>query len=420
MQHLSRRACRRALFDAPDQRALDSRAVPPKVIGGYQILSTLGSGGIGTVYRALDGRSGEEVALKLLSTGPALDPNSARRMAREFEALYELAHPNVVRVLDVGVHRGYPFLAMELIEGLNLKDYLALQSEVEGVSPPKRMAPPRTFTLDGLRALGSEDEEASDGAEDSEDGSGEVFDVSRMLEEANSDPGLFSVEHASGNGPEALRRLADAVDEPRTGEFDDDSGSDLAVGPEGEASRPSAARSARNAVDLNRPERIGRLKDSLLQICEALAYVHAHGMVHRDLKPANIMVDEDRNVKLMDFGLAKFLAEDSVVTASGRIVGTYRYMAPEQLMGEPVDGRSDLYSVGVMLYEFLAGRPPFDARTPAEMWRMVLEHEPAPLRALNPHADPQLVRIASKLMRKEPTERYQIAEEICDELMEGD
>lgn len=382
--------------------------MPPKVIGAYQILSTLGSGGIGTVYRALDGKTGEEVALKLLSTGPALDPNAARRMAREFEALYELAHPNVVRVLDVGVHRGYPFLAMELIEGLNLKDYLSLDTELDD---PLR--PARQTTARPLEPLSKEDD-----TQDVSLATGELFDVSRMLEEANSDPGYFSVDHASSHGPDALRRLADAVDEPMTGDFDDDPDPielELAAPPPRAPRRPAICTTAQ----LNRPERIGKLKDSLLQVCEALAYVHAHGMVHRDLKPANIMVDEDRNVKLMDFGLAKFLAEDSVVTASGRIVGTYRYMAPEQLLGEPVDGRSDLYSVGVMLYEFLTGRPPFDARTPAEMWRMVLESEPIPLRVLNPLADPQLVRITGKLMRKEPSERYQIAEEICDELLEA-
>ncbi|MFN7132139.1 MAG: hypothetical protein ACK4N5_08655, partial [Myxococcales bacterium] len=118
-------------------------------------------------------------------------------MAREFEALYELAHPNVVRVLDVGVHRGYPFLAMELIEGLNLKDYLALQASEPEPLPRKRMAPPRTHTLENMLAR---DEDPDDGFEDddSDDDAEGAFDVSRMLEEANTDPGLFSMEHATG------------------------------------------------------------------------------------------------------------------------------------------------------------------------------------------------------------------------------
>src|SRR6188472_297073 len=103
--------------------------MPPKVIGPYRVLETIGSGGVGTVYRASDRRTGETVALKLLSTGPALDPRAARRLAREFETLAELSHPNVVKVFDTGVYQGYPYLAMELVEGLTLRHYLSLRSD---------------------------------------------------------------------------------------------------------------------------------------------------------------------------------------------------------------------------------------------------------------------------------------------------
>src|SRR3954463_7522726 len=103
--------------------------MPPKVIGPYRVLETLGSGGVGTVYRAIDRRSGEMAALKLLSTGPALDPRAARRLAREFETLQDLSHPNVVKVFDTGVYQGYPYLAMELVEGLTLRHYLSLSAE---------------------------------------------------------------------------------------------------------------------------------------------------------------------------------------------------------------------------------------------------------------------------------------------------
>src|SRR5215218_6742735 len=103
--------------------------MPPKVIGPYRVLDTLGAGGVGTVYRAVDRRTNESVALKLLSAGPALDPRAARRLAREFETLAELAHPNVVKVFDTGVYQGYPYLAMELIEGLTLRHYLSMKTE---------------------------------------------------------------------------------------------------------------------------------------------------------------------------------------------------------------------------------------------------------------------------------------------------
>src|SRR5687767_5144752 len=106
--------------------------MPPKVIGPYRVLETIGSGGVGTVYRAIDRLNGDAIALKLLSTGPALDPRAARRLAREFETLYELWHPHVVKVFDTGVYQRYPYLAMELVEGLTLRRYLALAGEDPG------------------------------------------------------------------------------------------------------------------------------------------------------------------------------------------------------------------------------------------------------------------------------------------------
>jgi serine/threonine protein kinase len=130
------------------------------------------------------------------------------------------------------------------------------------------------------------------------------------------------------------------------------------------------------------------------------------------------MVDEDRRVKLMDFGLAKFVSEDSNVTDVGKVVGTYRYMAPEQVQGWPVDARADLYSLGVMLYELLAGRPPFDAATPVEMYRQILDREAPALLGFNARADVQLAQIAHRLMRKDPDNRYQTAEEVLEALVE--
>src|SRR3954468_18268638 len=132
--------------------------MPPKVIGPYRVLETLGSGGVGTVYRALDRRTNEDVALKLLSTGPALDPRAARRLAREFETLYELSHPNVVKVFDTGVYQGYPYLTMELVEGLTLRHYLSLfgtdRRSSSGSHPPLPPGGPQPLPPDPV----SEDE----------------------------------------------------------------------------------------------------------------------------------------------------------------------------------------------------------------------------------------------------------------------
>jgi serine/threonine protein kinase len=111
-------------------------------------------------------------------------------------------------------------------------------------------------------------------------------------------------------------------------------------------------------------------------------------------------------------------ASDVDVTGSGHVVGTYRYMAPEQLLGEKLDARADLYSLGVLMYELLTGRVPFSARSPMELWNLVLSTEAPSVQVLNPEADAQLARLAHRLLRKEPAERFQTAEEVFALLME--
>jgi eukaryotic-like serine/threonine-protein kinase len=391
--------------------------MPPKVIGPYRVLETLGSGGVGTVYRAVDRRTGDMAALKLLSTGPALDPKAARRLAREFETLQHLSHPNVVKVYDTGVHHGYPYLAMELVEGLTLRHYLSLEDDT--LADDESLA---RIIEEHRRTMNESpepepDADAESGSSDSED---QVFNLSAFSEESPSEE--FHLAEADDDeyevGAESVRALADLADEPDT---DESISGDypFPVGePEPVDNRPPPRPSEAELRQLNRPERVARLKDVALQLCESLAYVHGHGLIHRDVKPSNVMVDEERVVRLMDFGLAKYLADDAHVTADGRLVGTFRYMAPEQVLGEPLDARTDLYALGVILYELLSGRPPFDAKTPYELWQKVLETEPTPIVMLNPAADRLMARIALRLIRKEPESRYQTAEEVHEALLD--
>jgi serine/threonine protein kinase len=387
--------------------------MPPKVIGPYRVLETLGSGGVGTVYRSIDRRTGEETALKLLSTGPALDPRAARRLAREFETLQHLSHPNVVRVYDTGVFQGYPYLAMELVEGLTLKHYLSLSDD--DLRSDEALA--RAIGQQ-RRANNQPARPAPDPSRDapSQGSARKVFGLSRFAEESPSEE-YDADDHEVG--PDSVRALADLADEPDTNELSvtEEVALPFAL-PAASAPRPAPKLTEDDLDVLNREERVGRIKDAALQLCEALKYIHAHGLIHRDLKPSNIMVDEDRTVRLMDFGLAKFLADDAQVTADGRLVGTFRYMAPEQILGEHLDARTDLYSLGVILYELLAGRPPFEAAAPYELWQKVLETEAPLISSLNAKSDRALARVAHRLIRKEPDDRFQTAEEVYEALIE--
>jgi serine/threonine protein kinase len=155
-----------------------------------------------------------------------------------------------------------------------------------------------------------------------------------------------------------------------------------------------------------------------IEILEALAYAHERGVVHRDVKPANVMVVASGAVKVMDFGLARRMSEMSSVTSAGEIVGTIAYLPPERFLGKTADERSDLYSVGVMLFETFTGTQPFKSESDdlvAVIFGHVNEPPPSP-RSLNRAVPPQIERIILKLLEKEPERRYQSAQEVVAEL----
>ncbi|MGH9753723.1 MAG: protein kinase domain-containing protein [Blastocatellia bacterium] len=169
--------------------------------------------------------------------------------------------------------------------------------------------------------------------------------------------------------------------------------------------------------------------DVASQIAAAISAAHDAGVTHRDIKPENVMLRRDGFVKVLDFGLAKLTepppkldSRDSTLfkenTASGQIMGTPQYMSPEQARGEKVDARSDLFSLGVMLYEMIAGRAPFAGTTPGEMIASILRDEPAPLGECAPDAPREFESIVGKALRKDRAERYQTASELCADLKE--
>jgi len=161
-----------------------------------------------------------------------------------------------------------------------------------------------------------------------------------------------------------------------------------------------------------------------IQVAGALAAAHARGLVHRDIKPDNVMVRPDGYVKVLDFGIAKLATTDRSSdrihaeshTQPGMMMGTPRYMSPEQARGLDLNGRSDVWSLGVMLYEMIAGRPPFEGATPADAMAAILGTDPLPLESQAPQTLPALSAIVTKAMRKDRLERYADADEILADL----
>jgi eukaryotic-like serine/threonine-protein kinase len=155
------------------------------------------------------------------------------------------------------------------------------------------------------------------------------------------------------------------------------------------------------------------------EILEALGYAHGQGLVHRDIKPDNIVLSPDGAV-LVDFGIARAIAqsEGDRVTRSGFVVGTEEYMSPEQATGaDDIDGRTDLYSLGIVLFEAVTGRPPFSGPSPAVVIDMQQHHEPPDLRRLRPELAPEYAAAITRALRKRPAERWPAAEDMRQALL---
>ncbi len=272
-----------------------------KTIGHYQIISLVGKGGMGEVYRARDTKLDRAVALKILPEAMSADGERMRRFSREAKAASALNHPNVAHIYEIGEAEGVNFIAMEYVEGQTL-----------------------------------------------------------------------------------------------------------------------AARINGQPLEINEIIDIGS------QIADALDEAHRKRITHRDLKPANVMLNERGQVKVLDFGLAKIapptgqavVSDISTMakTASGVVMGTVPYMSPEQALGREVDHRSDLFSLGVALYEMATGRMPFAGSSPSEILDRILHAQPEAMARFNYDVPPELERIVRKCLEKEPERRYQSARELLVDL----
>jgi serine/threonine-protein kinase len=259
-------------------------------IGKYTITGRIGKGGMGMVYRAWDELLEREVAIKTLTLEKSLEDEHRRRFQIEARAAAKLQHPNIVTVFELGDDRGLPFIAMELLSGVDLEALL------------------------------------------------------------------------------------------RSGE----------------------------------PLLLAEKLDVMAQVCRGLHFAHERHIVHRDMKPSNIRVLEDGTAKIMDFGIAKLGAGG--VTRSGMMVGTVHYMSPEQIRGQALDGRSDVFSVGVILYQLLTGERPFLGDHPTEILYKIV-HDPAPSLAVDlGECGPPLQALLERALAKEVDQRHPSAASLSEEL----
>jgi hypothetical protein len=271
-------------------------------LGPYEIVSPLGAGGMGEVYRARDTRLERTVAIKVLPSHLSSSPESRQRFEREAKTISQLSHPHICALHDVGREGDVEYLVMEYLEGETLAE--------------------------------------------------------RLLK-----------------GP----------------------------------------------LPLEQTLRYG------VQIADALDKAHRQGIVHRDLKPSNVMLTKT-GVKLLDFGLAKAVAPESqrssltalptqhALTQEGAILGTFQYMAPEQLEGREADARTDIFALGAVLYEMATGRKAFSGGTQASLISSILRDDPAPISQVQPTSPPAFDRIVRTCVAKDPEDRWQSAGDVGKEL----
>jgi len=173
-------------------------------------------------------------------------------------------------------------------------------------------------------------------------------------------------------------------------------------------------RSLQTLIDAHQPFPVSRVLKVMEQVCSALDFAHQHNVVHRDIKPANLMLTSDDVVKITDFGTAKILQFGTAQTA--HVMGTPSYMSPEQVKGKPVDGRSDIFSLGVILYELMTGEKPFPGQNITTVIYKIINEEPIPPRSLDSSIHPGLSAVISRALAKDPGARYQSCHELLSAL----
>ncbi|MCX7553295.1 protein kinase [Marinicella sp. S1101] len=263
-----------------------------KKFGHYEVVSELGRGGMGVVYKAWEPSLNRHVAIKALGEHLLGDEGLIERFTREAKSMAAINHPNVIQVYFIGMEANQPYFAMEFIEGVSLDDLLR-----------------------GNKVL--------------------------------------TVSHA---------------------------------------------------------------KEILRQACAGLAIAHDRDLVHRDIKPANLMLCDDGTVKVVDFGIAQTREYGDKLTNTGEFVGTPGYLSPEVCTGNDVDARSDIFALGIVFYEMLAGKVPFENDSPLGLMLEVVQADIPDIRAINKKVDKKTSYILQKMIAKNPEERFQSCQEVIKHL----
>jgi eukaryotic-like serine/threonine-protein kinase len=342
--------------------AVESEEVPVPLNGGvgdYRILREIGRGGMGVVYEAVQVSLGRRVALKVLPFAAVLDPRKLERFKHEAQAAAQLHHTHIVPVFAVGCDRGVHYYAMQFIEGQPLSAVVAELRCLAGLDAAEP----------GVSLPGAPGPTSARGA--------------------GSLPAP-TVDHGSGHPGRAMPSAT---------------GSSAAV-------RSLAAERLTNTPAFFRS--VARLG---IQAAQALDHAHAAGVVHRDIKPSNLLLDAHGSLWVADFGLA-LIGSDPGLTRTGDVLGTFRYMSPEQALGKrlPLDHRTDIYALGATLYELLTLQPAFTGRDRQELLRQITFEEPPPPRRLNRAIPLELETIILKAMSKPAPDRYETAQQLADDL----
>jgi serine/threonine protein kinase/WD40 repeat protein/tetratricopeptide (TPR) repeat protein len=345
----------------------------PQQLGDFRILRKIGHGGMGVVYEAVQESLGRHVALKVLPFHALMEPTLLERFRREARAVAQLHHTNIVPVFGIDEHEGIPYYAMQFIQGQSLDEVI---NEVKRLRHNKS-----PLALKAVHSLGSSVAQAllsgrfQTGAEDGADGD------SPLKTEDQNDPSKPVDSQSS-----VVARLSLAPDSAGQ--------SDLTTQSQAQYFRSVA--------------RVG------IQVAEALAYAHGHGIVHRDIKPSNLLLDLRGTVWITDFGLAKAEGSDEL-TNTGDVVGTVRYMSPQRLDGKS-EPRSDIYSLGITLYELVTLQPAYADSNRAQLIQRIVREQPPRPRRLDPHIPRDLETIILKAIAKEPSGRYATAEALAEDL----